>query len=446
MAVPVPLHGVGGAKDLPIPAALAITAGAAALAVSFLVLALAWRVSRFDGSARGRPVAAPLARFVDSLGLRWTLRGLGLAFAAYLAWPTAVGPDVVTNPIFGTFYVLLWVGIVPASLLLGPAFRLVSPVRTLHALVSRARGVRPDQGLARYPAWLGYWPAALGLLAFVWQELANEDGTLLVSVQVWLILYVVITFVGAVVFGDVWLARADPFEVYSTLVGRLAVIGRRADGVLVWRSPLAGLAATPRGPGLVAVLAVLFGSTAFDSYKDNLHWAGFVDSLSVSPELTNSVALVVFCGVIAATFSLAAMATGRGTTVSTERGPRRALPGLLVHSLVPIVVGYMTAHYLSYFVEQGQVTLIQLSDPMVDGSNLLGTGGLTVDYWLSQHPSFLADVKVLAIVVGHITGAVAAHDRVLRLLPPRSRIVGQLPMLVLMVAYTYAGLWLLFSS
>ena len=33
----------------------------------------------------------------------------------------------------------------------------------------------------------------------------------------------------------------------------------------------------------------------------------------------------------------------------------------------------MTAHYLSYFVEQGQATLIQLSDPMVRGDNLLGT-------------------------------------------------------------------------
>ncbi len=87
------------------------------------------------------------------------------------------------------------------------------------------------------------------------------------------------------------------------------------------------------------------------------------------------------------------------------------LPGLLVHSLVPIVVGYMTAHYLSYFVEQGQATLIQLSDPMVNGANLLGTANWSVNYWLSCHPSFLADAKVLAIVLGHIAGVIAAHDR-----------------------------------
>ena len=48
-----------------------------------------------------------------------------------------------------------------------------------------------------------------------------------------------------------------------------------------------------------------------------------------------------------------------------------ALPSLFAHSMAPIIVGYMTAHYLSYFYEQGQSTLMQLSDPMVQGDNLL---------------------------------------------------------------------------
>jgi ABC-type uncharacterized transport system permease subunit len=155
----------------------------------------------------------------------------------------------------------------------------------------------------------------------------------------------------------------------------------------------------------------------------------------------NTLGLLGFCVGVAVTFSLAAMATG----VYSDT-PRSALPGLLVHSLVPIVVGYMTAHYLSYFVEQGQSTVIQLSDPMVDGSNLLGTANWSVNYWLSGHPSFLADAKVLAIVAGHITGAVAAHDRALRLLPRQHQITGQLGMLVVMVFYTSTGLYLLFGA
>jgi len=54
--------------------------------------------------------------------------------------------------------------------------------------------------------------------------------------------------------------------------------------------------------------------------------------------------------------------------------------------------------------------------------------------------------KVVAVVVGHVLGVIAAHDRAARLLPRSRALVGQLPMLVLMVAYTLTGLWLLFSS
>jgi hypothetical protein len=114
--------------------------------------------------------------------------------------------------------------------------------------------------------------------------------------------------------------------------------------------------------------------------------------------------------------------------------------------VVPIIVGYMTAHYLSYFVEQGQLTVRQLSDPMVTGADVLGTAGWPVSYWLSFHPGVLATLKVLAVVAGHIVGVVAAHDRAVTLLPGRHRVAGQLALLLVMVSYTAGGLYLLFGS
>ena len=114
--------------------------------------------------------------------------------------------------------------------------------------------------------------------------------------------------------------------------------------------------------------------------------------------------------------------------------------------MIPIIVGYMTAHYLSYFVEQGQTTIIQLSDPMVRGDNLLGTANLSVNYWLSFHPSLLASIKVLAVVTGHIVGVIAAHDRAIALLPKHHHVTGQIGMLVMMVAYTATGLYLLMGG
>ena len=65
---------------------------------------------------------------------------------------------------------------------------------------------------------------------------------------------------------------------------------------------------------------------------------------------------------------------------------------------------------------------------------------------LSAYPSQLAVVKVLFVVVGHLLAVVAAHDCALRVLPAEHRLTGQLGMLLLMVAITYTGLFLLLTS
>jgi hypothetical protein len=434
-------HGIGGAKDLPVPAQYAIAGAGFALAVSFVVLALAWRSPRFDAGRSGRPIPAPLATVLDGPVLAWGLRVLGLAFFGYVAWAAVAGPDLLINPVFGVVYVLLWVGIVPASLLLGPFYRAVNPLRTLHLLFARATGGRPGDGVARLPRWVGLWPAALGLLAFTWLELVYPGSTYLTAVRLWFAGYIAVVLVGAAVFGDAWIERADPFEAYSTLVGHLSVVGRRADGRLVLRSPLGNLDGVPVRPGLVGVVAVLFGSTAFDSFKDSNRWVRFTQSTSLSTTWVDFAALVLFCLVVGVTFAVATMSTG------VEHGlVRRTLPDRFAHSVAPIVVGYVVAHYLSYFVEVGQQTVVRLSDPMGTGANLLGTADWPVRYWLSNHPTFLAVVKVLAVVTGHVLGVIAAHDRAIRLLPRRHQLVGQLPLLFVMVFYTVTGLYLLFSA
>ena len=434
-------HGLGGAKDLPVPASLAIVGGVAALLVSFAVLALAWRNPRYDATSTARPAPVLISRVVDSAAWSRSLRLLGLIFFGYVSWALVAGPDLVTNPVFGTFYVLVWVGLVPASLLLGPVVRATSPVRTIGVLLLRLTG--STDGFCRYPERLGLWPAALGLLAFVWQELVNPQAAYLGPVRVWLAGYVAVMLVGGLVFGERWFARADPFEVYSTLIAHLSVWGRRGRSLVV-RSPLAGLDAVPPRPGLVAVVAVLFGSTAFDSFKDSVRWIGVVDRLG-HPVAVNSLALALACLVVGASFAVAARCPGLPRRAAAAV-PRSALPRSFAHSVVPIIVGYVTAHYLSYFVEQGQTTIRQLSDPMVDGADLLGTAGMGVNYWLSSHPRLLATAKVLAVVAGHVVGVVAAHDRALRMLPPRHRLSGQAVLLLVMVCYTAGGLYLLFGS
>ena len=433
-------HGLGGPKDLPISVELTVAGATAALVVSFTVLAVAWRTPRYDAATSGRPAPAAWARLVDSTGWRVACRALGFVVFLYAAMVAVLGKDLVINPIFGIFYVWWWVGLVPLSLLFGPVWKAISPVRTINLAFAKISGSDPERGLLTYPERLGYWPAALGLFAFVWMELVYPYSTELGPVRLWCAAYVAVMLVGGALFGNTFYARADPFEVYSTLVSRLSVWGRR-EGVLVVRSPLANLDATPVRPGLVAVVAVLFGSTAFDSFQESSPWVSFVQDTDVSTYLLNNLALVVFCVGVGLVFALGCVLTGLGDDLR-----RTQLPNLFAHSVTPIIVGYIAAHYLRYLIEVGQLTLIQASDPFSDGSNYLGTADLELWNWLGYHPTFLANLKVAAVVVGHVLGVVAAHDRAVRILPPRHQLTGQLPLLFAMVAFTVGGLYLLFAA
>ncbi len=157
--------------------------------------------------------------------------------------------------------------------------------------------------------------------------------------------------------------------------------------------------------------------------------------------LLNTVALFGFCLAVFVTFTLTAVAVaGLGHL------DRRRLPNQMAHSVVPIVLGYIVAHYLSFFVSAGIATVQQLGDPLSRGWTLTSWMDGVNKYAVYNHPTALAVTKVLAVVTGHVLGVVAAHDRAIRLLPRQQALGGQLPMLALMVAYTLTGLLLLFSS
>ena len=432
-------HGLGGSTDLPIPYTYALIGAAWALTLTFAVVALFWRTSRFDPEKPGRRLPDRLTRVVDAPATRWGIALAALAFAVWVLIAAVFGPQDGENALPGTFYVLLWVGLPALSLLIGPVWRAISPLRTLCRLLP---GGLPRR--RRYPPQWGYWPAAVGLFAFVWLELASPDPASLSAIRWWLLGYVVVMAGGAAGFGRRWFARADPFEVYSVVSSRLSPLRRAPGSALVIGNPFDHLPTLPVRPGTVAVLAVLLGSTAFDSFSAMPQWRSLVDDLSDGPvtaTLIRTVGLLVFAAVVGATFWLAARAT-----TGVDREQRRRLPGQMAHSLIPIVLGYVFAHYLSYLIERGQQTVIRLADPLGRGWDLLGLGDAQVNYVLSLHPSVLASIKVACVVAGHMAGVVAAHDAALRLLPKRHQLTGQLAMMLVMVGYTFTGLYLLFGG
>jgi hypothetical protein len=427
-SVAVLAHGLGGSTDLPIPLSYALIGAAWALTFTFAVVALAWRRPRFDPDKPGRPLPGLVTTLVDATATRWTVAIAALLLAVWVAIAAFVGPQDADNPLPGVFYVLLWVGLVAVSLAVGPVWRAISPVRTVHRLLGRR-----SLGL-RYPERAGYWPGAVGLFAFVWLELASPDPGSLGAIKLWLLVYLAVTLTGALCCGERWCARADPFEVYSMVASRLSALRRNRDGRIVIGNPFDHLPSLPVRAGSVAVLAVLLGSTAFDSFSARPQWRGFVDDhthSAATATLLRTAGLLVFAGVVAGTFWLAARTTG-----GVDRQRRRELPGLMAHSLIPIVIGYVFAHYLTYLVERGQQTIFLL----------FGLGDAQVHYVLSMHPSVLASSKVGCVVAGHIAAVVAAHDRALRLLPAGHQLTGQLAMMLVMVGYTFTGLYLLFGG
>ena len=196
---------------------------------------------------------------------------------------------------------------------------------------------------------------------------------------------------------------------------------------------------------IYSVVAVLLGSTAFDSFTNTSWWLRTIQSSDVSSVVWATGGLLVMIAIVLVTFTAAAAWMARyGTGPHGARRPgtyARAMAG----SLVPIVVGYAVAHYFTLLVVEGQRVAVNLSDPLGRGWDLLGTAGWQVDSSIVDHPTAIALVQLLAIVAGHVLGAVAAHEKAVTLLPPDRALRGQWPMLVLMVGYTTAGLVLLFS-
>jgi len=117
------------------------------------------------------------------------------------------------------------------------------------------------------------------------------------------------------------------------------------------------------------------------------------------------------------------------------------------HSLIPIGLAYLFAHYFSLvlFQEQAQFTYL-LSDPLGDGSNYFGTAGSGIDYGLIGAEAVWY-VQVAALVIGHVAALTMGHDRALgEYRDMRRATQSQYWMLALMVSFTVLGLMLLSSA
>jgi len=116
-----------------------------------------------------------MTALVDSRLTRGVAATAALLFAVWVVLAGLWGPQTQANALLGVFYVLLWVGLMAVSLLFGPVWRVISPVRTVYVLLQRITPQSLSRARLSYPEGWGYRPAAVGLFAFVWMELASPN-------------------------------------------------------------------------------------------------------------------------------------------------------------------------------------------------------------------------------------------------------------------------------
>lgn len=431
-------HGVGTRADLPVSATLAVIGAGLVLVISFVVLAMLWRRPKFSGGQGGWPLPTSVQEVLDAPALRMAMQGLSLAAVVLVCIVGLAGPQATERNLAPwAFYIIFWVGVVPASLLLGPIWRVINPLRLVHTVLASALRLDPIQGVVTLPDRVGYWPAALSLAVFAWLELVYPSGSDPTTVAVFALGYTTVHAVAALLVGRRWFERGDGFEVYSALLGAMAPIGRRTDGRLVLRNPLEGLDAIQPASGLVAVVVTLVGSTAYDGLSHTSWWNWHVPTGTVAATL-ELVGTILLIGLI--------YLLGTWNLVGPDQQPGNGhSAATFAHSIVPIAAGYAVAHYFSALFFESQQAFILASDPLGKGWNLFGTANSVIDYTVIAIRT-IALVQITAIVTGHLIAAVSAHERAVQLFPPRIARLVQYPLLVAMIGLTTAAVGLVFAG
>lgn len=428
-------HGIGSRGDLPLPVGALVVGAVTAIVISFVVLARAWKTSRFSALAEGRmvgPTGHPAARVFVFVG---RLLGVVVVFTAMYS-ALFVTNNTVENISPRLVYVFFWVAVPLASFMVGNVWRWMSPFEVLARWGDRGVGA---EGIAPFGNYTLYIPA-VGLLVFHWVELAYHEPAATPVLAILLGAWILSSSVGAVRWGSSWLRSRDPLAVWCRLIAAGSPVFVR-DGKWGLRAPFVGLADVPIQRGISAVVIVVLGGTTFDGVSRTDFWNEVLGTnVGWSATLINTLGMVLSMSLLLALYLAAIRVMQRLAGTDDER-----YDDIFALALLPVAVGYSIAHYFSLAVFEGQFLLIQASDPFGQRWNLFGTRTDYVNYTLISTTA-VAWVQALGIIVGHLAGVVVGHDRAVAELPDRDFERSQLPLVGLMVTLTCFGLLLLVEA
>lgn len=456
---PAVAHTGEGGFVLLLPTGYYLLGGTAAVAASFLLIAL------IPGDLLQHCAAARLTLWrLPSVGLLRQLRGLvnGLA-STLLLLLLLIGfygnTDPLKNLLPLTVWTLWWVGLVVVQAIFGNLWSWLNPWTLPGEWLGRLLRGKAAAACRRYPDGLGYWPASLAFFAFAWFELIDPAPADPTRLAVAAGIYSLWTILGIAGYGkEAWLSHAEPFSIFFALIARLspfliiATVDERREVQLGCPGAALLEAEALSISGVIFVLLVLAAVT-FDGLGSTFWWLGLG---GINPlEFPGRSAVIGFMtlGLIATWLALvggyllAIWLGGRAADVA--RPAPMALAGALVISIMPIALVYHIAHYLTNFIVNIQDVLVALSDPFAQGWDLFGTAGDHVSTaLLSNYGSVrvIWNIEAGVIVLGHILAVAVAHVALRRLIPDRAAALPrEVPLAILMIGYTLFGLWLLAS-
>ncbi len=445
-------HIFGQTYVLPLPFWMYAFTASAALVLSFAVVG-------YFATAKAAPRVA-VAQLPGDVQRR-----PGAMFEALRALSTALLLLTMLSALFGTsnpfanfgmtfFWIAFVLGLTYAVALIGDVYAAVNPWRGLCDLLEW-RSPQTFRARVGYPAWLGYYPALALYMAFIWLELfahATPRG-----LGIALLIYTVIQLAGAWLFGaEAWFRHGEVFGILLRLVGKMAPL-EYASGRLRLRQPFVGLLEeTADHPSLLLIVLFMLSSTAFDGVHETLPWVQ-VFWKQIYPPLAALIAqpYLFFVDVyyywqwamlfLSPFFYLAIYLAFVWLMKRVARSEHSTATLALefAFSLVPIAFVYHVTHYYTLLVGTAPSLVPQASDPFGWGWNLFGTAR-QVAAPVVVPADFVWHSQVALILVGHVVSVYLAHLRALQLFPrARQAVCSQLPMLILMVAFTTAGLWIL---
>ena len=431
-------HGVGSRGTLPLPWWQFAWAAIVALGLSFVGLGSFWRTPHLTAEAPRRTISGTAVPLTIA---EWALRivGLviyGLTMAAGLFGTDIAGESVNLAPV--TIYVMVWVAVPIFSAVFGDFWSALNPFETIGKLFPESRREAPDH----------HWVAGGLLFGFLVLELVHPSGDSPRILGWGMVVYSVVMVAGLAVYGRVWLERADGLALLFRTIAAISPFGRHESGNLVLRRPMSELSNLTVRPGTAIAFLVVLGGTSFDGFSESPLFTDIIGrprGWAAFPPLF--IGLIIMIGVAAILFWIGSQATAKVTGLSHQ-----AASDLFAPSLLPIVWAYAVAHYAQLLVDQSQSFWFRLSNPFGNfddagnpTTNWFGAADGVVDLNVID-VNIIAWVQAISIVVGHILGVLYAHDLAIRGFEHRSAVRSQQTMLFVMVAYSVAGLWLLFSA